>query len=106
MRRRLCAPEVSNPAMLADYNKISGLPDPYRASGRPHERLLRQCQKPHGRVANPTLTHRSMSTVHCANIAQWLKRDLTWDPVKEEFVNDEQANRLRSRAAREGWQIC
>ena len=47
-----------------------------------------------------------MSTVHCANIAQWLKRDLTWDPVKEEFVNDEQANRFRSRAAREGWQIC
>ena len=46
-----------------------------------------------------------MSTVHCANIAQWLGRDMTWDPVKEEFVNDPEANRMLSRAQREDWQI-
>ena len=41
-----------------------------------------------------------MSTVHAANICMWLKRDMKYDPVKEEFVNDPEANRLRSRAMR------
>jgi hypothetical protein len=38
-----------------------------------------------------------------ANICMWLKRNLKDDPVKEEFVNDPAANRLRSRAIREPW---
>ena len=99
-------PEVSNPAMLADYNKI--LQDYLTRTGHlvDHMKDFLNCIKNRTvPIASPELMHRSMSTVHCANIAQWLKRDLTWDPVKEEFVNDEQANRLRSRAAREGWQI-
>jgi len=33
----------------------------------------------------------------------WLKRNLKYDPVKEEFVNDPEANRLRSRAMRAPW---
>jgi hypothetical protein len=56
-------------------------------------------------VANPEMMHRSMSTVHAANICMWLKRDLKYDPVKEEFVNDPEANRLRSRAMRAPWII-
>jgi hypothetical protein len=35
----------------------------------------------------------------------WLKRDMKYDPVKEEFVNDVEANRLRSRAQRAPWII-
>ncbi len=42
-----------------------------------------------------------MSTVHGANICMWLKRDLRFDPAKEQFVNDDDANRLLSRAMRE-----
>jgi hypothetical protein len=30
----------------------------------------------------------------------WLGRDLVYDPVREEFPNDPEANRLRSRAMR------
>jgi len=100
-------PEVSNPALLADYNKI--LQDYITRTGHvvgPMRDFFQCIRRRTVTVANPVLMHRSMSTVHCANIAQWLKRDLTWDPVREEFVNDEQANRFRSRAAREGWQIC
>ncbi len=52
-------------------------------------------------VANPEVMHHSMTTVHAANICMWLKRSLTFDPVKEEFVSDDEANRLRSRAMRE-----
>jgi hypothetical protein len=35
----------------------------------------------------------------------WLKRSLKFDPVKEEFVGDEEANSLRSRAMREPYVI-
>jgi hypothetical protein len=56
-------------------------------------------------VANPEVMHRSMSTVHAANICMWLKRDMKYDPAKEEFINDAEANRLRSRAMRAPWII-
>jgi len=56
-------------------------------------------------IADAELMCRSMTTVHAATICTWLGRDLQWDPVEEEFVNDEQANRLRSRAMREPWAI-
>jgi hypothetical protein len=42
---------------------------------------------------------------HAANIALFLGRKLQYDPVKNEFINDEQANRLRSEALREPWRI-
>ncbi len=48
-------------------------------------------------------SHRSMTACHCANIAVRLGRAVEWDPVREEFPNDEAANRLRSRAYREPW---
>lgn len=100
------APDVSNPAWLGDINKV--VQNYLLRTGREldHVRNFLSCVKSRREtVANASLTHRTMSTVHCANLAQWLRRDLTWDPVKEEFVNDAQANRLRSRASREGWQI-
>lgn len=42
---------------------------------------------------------------HAAYIAWQLGRKLAFDPVKEEFVGDEEANRMRSRAMREPWRI-
>ena len=49
--------------------------------------------------------HRGASVGHLAFIAYKLGRSLKWDPVKEEFVGDEMANRLRSRAMREPWRV-
>jgi len=49
--------------------------------------------------------HRSMTTCHAINICLALKRDLKWDPQKEEFINDPQANRMRARAMRQPWRI-
>jgi predicted dehydrogenase len=51
--------------------------------------------------ANPDVMRRSHIACHAAAIAWILKRKLTIDPVKEEFVGDEEANRLRSRSARQ-----
>ena len=56
-------------------------------------------------VANPEVMHHSMTTVHAANICMWLRRDIEFDPVKVEFVDDDEANRLRSRAMRDPWII-
>jgi len=99
-------PEVSSPALLADSQKLV---EDYTARTRhpmSHVRDLFDCVKSRRQtVANPEVMYRSMTTVHAANICMWLKRDLKYDPVKEEFVDDAEANRLRSRAMREPWII-
>jgi hypothetical protein len=46
-----------------------------------------------------------MTTCHAINICLALKHDLKWDPQKEEFINDPQANRMRARAMRQPWRI-
>lgn len=99
-------PDVSSPALLADFRKI--VSDYMARTQRPmsHVRDFFDCVKSRRQpVANPEVMHRSMSTVHAANICMWLKRDMKFDPVKEEFINDPEANRLRSRAMREPWII-
>lgn len=52
-------------------------------------------------VCDEEVGHRSASVCHLANITRRLGRRLRWDPVKEEFVGDEEANRLLRRAQRE-----
>ena len=49
--------------------------------------------------------HRSASLGHLTIIAHKLGRSLKWDPAKEEFLGDEAANRLCSRAMRAPWHI-
>jgi len=56
-------------------------------------------------ICDVETAHRSMSLVLLAGIAMQLKRTLAWDPVKEKFPADEEANRLLSYARRPGWQI-
>ncbi len=51
-------------------------------------------------VANPDVMRRSHIACHAAALAWVLGRPLKLDPVKEEFINDEEANHLRSRPAR------
>jgi hypothetical protein len=65
-----------------------------------------QCIRTRGRPScDEEIGHRSASLGHLAIIAYKLERSLKWDPVKETFIGDEQANRLRSRAPREPWRI-
>jgi len=95
---------VSKPSLMTDYDKIVG--DYRLRTGRrgDHMRDFLDCIRSRRlTAANAELIHRSMSTVHLGNIALWLERDLKWNPEKEEFINDEAANRMRSRAQREPW---
>jgi len=96
--------QSSSTALLDEVAKML---DAYTVrTGRPlnHARDFLDCIKSRRpTVANPEAMHGAMTTVHAANICMWLKRDLKYDPVKEEFVNDAEANRLRSRAMRAPW---
>ena len=47
--------------------------------------------------------HRCSSVMHIGNLSMQLGRKLRWDPVREEFPDDAEANRRRSRSSREPW---
>ncbi len=47
--------------------------------------------------------HCCSAVSHIGNIAMELGRKLRWDPDKEQFPDDETANRMRARAGREPW---
>jgi predicted dehydrogenase len=55
--------------------------------------------------SNAAVVARSHIICHAAYIAWQLGRPLKLDPVKIEFIDDEQANRMRSRALRDPWHI-
>jgi hypothetical protein len=42
---------------------------------------------------------------HLGIVAYTLKRSLKWDPAKQEFPGDEEANRFLDTARREPWQL-
>jgi hypothetical protein len=47
--------------------------------------------------------HRSATVCHLANIAMERNCELRWDPVREAFIDDDVANRMRSRPPRAPW---
>ncbi len=88
-------------ALLAGRRpKIGGYPANF------HVRNFLDCVKSRSQPrANAEAACWAHITCHCANIALFLKRKVTFDPVKCEFVNDDEANRLRSEALRDPWRI-
>jgi predicted dehydrogenase len=56
-------------------------------------------------IADVETGHRSASICHLLNIARLLGRNLKWDPAKQEFVGDAEANTYLSRPARKGYEL-
>ncbi len=56
-------------------------------------------------VADAEIGHRSVSVCHLANITRAVGRELRWDPVREQFAGDEQANSLLDRPRRQGFEL-
>lgn len=56
-------------------------------------------------VTSAEIGHRSTTVCHLGNIAMMLGRKLNWDPVKERFINDHQADRMLSRPMRTPWKL-
>jgi hypothetical protein len=54
-------------------------------------------------VSTAEIGHRTASVCHLCNIGYELNRPLHWDPAKEEFINDTEANAMRSGYLRKPW---
>ena len=71
-----------------------------------HVRAFLDCVKTRQKtISNADVAHRSISACHVANVCKRLGRPVKWDPAKEEFPGDDEANRLRSRPSREPWYL-
>ena len=93
---------LSSPALLAGrtVEEIDGYPATY------HVRDFLDCVKTRSQPkGNADAACNAHIACHAANIALHLGRTVKYDNTTHEFVNDEQANRLRSEALREPWRL-
>jgi predicted dehydrogenase len=63
---------------------------------------IRSRQRP---AADVEIGHRSATVCHLGNIARWVGRKLTWDPAKEEFIGDAEANQQLDRRRRKPYEL-
>jgi len=56
-------------------------------------------------AADVEIGHRSVSFCHLVNLCRRVNRKLQWDPVKEQFVGDDEANKLVDRPRRKGYEL-
>lgn len=89
------------PANLLE--KLKQYPDPPKLQSWEH--AVRTRENVHGHHPNARQAARSADLLHLASIAVRLGRKLNWDPVKEEFVNDPEANRLANPPRRAPWTL-
>ena len=93
---------LSSPALLAgrSVEEIGGYPATF------HVRDFLDCVKtrrhPKGNAQAACNAH---IACHAANIALHLNRQVKYDNATNQFIDDEQANRLRSEALREPWRL-
>jgi Oxidoreductase family, C-terminal alpha/beta domain/Oxidoreductase family, NAD-binding Rossmann fold/TAT (twin-arginine translocation) pathway signal sequence len=93
---------LSSPELLAGQTVavVEGYPATF------HVRNFLDCMRTRSQpLTNADAACNAHIACHAANIAVALDRKVTYDPVKHEFVSDDQANRLRSEALREPWRI-
>ena len=71
-----------------------------------HQDNFLECIKTRRRPAsNAEAGCRSVTVCHLGNIAYWLERPLKWDPQKERFIGDGQADKMIGRAMRWPWRL-
>ncbi len=88
--------EAPPPADKSEYASVS----------REHIGNWVHCMRTRGTpVATAAIGHRSTTICHLINICRELGRKLRWDPVREEFIADDEANALRSRSRRKGYEL-
>lgn len=83
-----------------DQKKIKQMPDPEALVS--FAEAVKTRQRAGG---NADVAHRSATILHLANIAIRTGRKLRYDPVKEEIIGDEEANRLVNQPMRAPWHL-
>ena len=88
------------PGLLAELDRF---PNPPRLVGF-YDAVRTRVDSP---GAQPTAEegHRSITCIHLCNIAIRLGRRIKWDPVEEQAIGDEQANRLVDVPMRAPWHL-
>ena len=87
-------------SLLADHKFGKGYP------ATNHVRNFLDCVKSRRQPIAPAEgAHRANSTCQVANICALLGRPLTWNPEREQFINDTMADRKLVRAMRPPWQL-
>jgi predicted dehydrogenase len=75
-----------------------------RASVYDHHRNWLQAMRTRCRPnCDVSVGHHSTNVTNLGCVARWTGRVLKWDPAREEFLGDEEANRMRRRAMRAPW---
>jgi len=73
---------------------------------RDHKQNFLDCIKSRKETIAPAeIGHRSISVALLGEIAMLTGRKLRWDPEKEVFLNDDEANRMLSRPMRSPWHL-
>ena len=73
---------------------------------RPHIQNWLDCIKTREKPnADVEIGHRSISVCHLSNIARLLGRRLRWNPDREQFVGDAEANTYLARPRRKGYEL-
>ena len=83
-----------------DQQKIAAMPDP--APLLSFAEAVKQRKQAGG---HPEAAHRAACILHLANIAIRLGRKLQYDPEKEQFVGDDEANRFVNVPMRSPWHL-
>ena len=83
-----------------DRAKVAGMPDP--APLVTFAEAVKTRKTPGG---GPEAAHRCAALLHLANIAIRVGRKIQYDPVKEQIIGDEQANRLVNQPMRAPWHL-
>lgn len=78
----------------------------YRDGSPQHVRNFLDCVRSRkDPVATVEIGHRTNTTCQLSDIATRLKRKLRWNPAKEQFVGDDEANKMLTRDMRAPWHL-
>ena len=83
--------EITKQATGTDQNHVQNWVDCIKSRARP--------------AADVAIGHRSITVCHLGNIARWTGRKLRWDPVKEVFPDDAEANQYLDRVRRKPYEL-
>ncbi|MBM3335230.1 Gfo/Idh/MocA family oxidoreductase [Candidatus Sumerlaeota bacterium] len=77
----------------------------YTEPGGEHRNFLDCVRSRKDCYAPAEVGHRTVAIAHIGNISMLLGRKLKWDPNKERFVGDDEANKMLSRPMRPPWTL-
>jgi predicted dehydrogenase len=93
--------EVHPASLKEEIKSLASKPPTVGLDVSAHARNFFDCIKTRGQTAaNPKVMKNSHIACHAAALSWILQRKLTIDPAQEKFLNDDEANGLRSRPAR------